>query len=63
VDVDYLQGTLKQSGGKLKGDYYIIAPETCVRVGETELKNANGERHRPRIPGKSSFPRSEEQQP
>lgn len=45
VDMDYLQGILNQSGGKLKGDYYIIAPETCVRVGpETEMKNPKGDR-------------------
>lgn len=45
VDLDYLQGILDQSGGKLKGDYYIIAPETCVRVGtETVMKNAKGEK-------------------
>jgi len=45
VDMDYLQGILDQSGGKLKGDYYIIAPETCVRVGsETEMKNPKGDR-------------------
>lgn len=44
IDEDYLQGILTQSGGRLKGDYYIIAPETCVRVGETQMKNAQGER-------------------
>jgi DNA modification methylase len=44
IDEDYLQGILTQSGGRLKGDYYIIAPETCVRVGETQIKNARSER-------------------
>ena len=44
VEENYLKGILEQSGGRLKGDYYIIAPETCVRVGETVKKNANGER-------------------
>jgi DNA modification methylase len=44
VDEDYLRGILAQSGGKLKGDYYIVAPETCVRVGETQMKNTRGER-------------------
>lgn len=44
VDEEYLQGILAQSGGNLKGDYYIIAPETCVRVGEKQIKNARGER-------------------
>ncbi|HRR42686.1 MAG TPA: site-specific DNA-methyltransferase [Syntrophales bacterium] len=44
VDEEYLRGILAQSGGNLKGDYYIIAPETCVRVGETQMKNARGDR-------------------
>jgi len=26
----------------LKGDYYIITPETCANVGDTELKNSTG---------------------
>ena len=37
VDMDYLQGIVDQAGTKLKGDYFIIAPETCVRVGETTI--------------------------
>jgi adenine-specific DNA-methyltransferase len=44
VDEEYLRGILAQNGGNLKGDYYIIAPETCVRVGETQMKNARGDR-------------------
>jgi DNA modification methylase len=44
IDEEYLRGILAQSGGRLKGDYYIIAPETCVRVGETQMKNDRGER-------------------
>jgi DNA modification methylase len=44
IDEEYLRGVLAQSGGNLKGDYYIIAPETCVRVGETQMKNTRGER-------------------
>lgn len=45
VDMDYLRGILEQSGGKLKGDYYIIAPESCVRAGpETVMKNAKGDK-------------------
>ncbi|OPY14442.1 MAG: Modification methylase MboII [Syntrophus sp. PtaB.Bin001] len=44
VDEDYLEGILTSSGGSLKGDYYIVAPESCVRVGETQLKNSRGER-------------------
>jgi len=34
-----LQGIITQSGGKLKGDYYIITPESCANVGDTTLKN------------------------
>jgi len=45
VDEDYLKGILEQSGGKLKGDYYIVSPESCVRVGtSTVMRNAKGER-------------------
>lgn len=45
VDTDYLKGIIDQAGGKLKGDYYIVAPESCVRVGvETALKNAKGDK-------------------
>jgi hypothetical protein len=44
VDEEYLRGILAQSGGTLKGDYYIAAPETCVRVGEMQMKNSRGER-------------------
>lgn len=44
IDEEYLRGILAQSGGNLKGDYYLVAPETCVRVGETPMKNTRGER-------------------
>ncbi|MDO9228119.1 MAG: site-specific DNA-methyltransferase [Syntrophales bacterium] len=44
IDEEYLRGILAQSGGNLKGDYYLVAPETCVRVGETQMKNMRGER-------------------
>jgi len=44
IDEEYLSGILAQSGGNLKGDYYIVAPESCVRIGETQMKNARGER-------------------
>jgi len=39
IDEEYLQGIITQSGGKLKGDYYIITPESCANVGDTTLKN------------------------
>jgi DNA modification methylase len=44
VDLDYLNGILEQAGSKIKGDYYIVTPETCVRVGEMVLKNPKGEK-------------------
>ncbi len=44
IDRDYLQGILEQSGGKLSGDYYIITPETCTTVGNTEMENAQGKK-------------------
>lgn len=43
IDEPYLKEILNQAGGKLKGDYFIIAPQTCTRVGDTRLKNRNGE--------------------
>ena len=43
IDRDYLQGIIDQSGGKLSGNYYIITPETCSTVGDTEIKNADGD--------------------
>ncbi len=42
IDEEYLQGIITQSGGKLKGDYYIITPESCANVGDTTLKNQDG---------------------
>lgn len=44
IDEDYFQDIITQSGGKLKGPYYLIAPENCTRVGDTELKNADGDK-------------------
>jgi len=43
IDEDYLKGILNATGGKLKGDYYIITPETCTIVTDTILKNSNNE--------------------
>ena len=44
IDQDYLQGIIDQSGGKLLGDYYIITPETCTTIGNTEMVNAKNEK-------------------
>jgi len=43
IDQDYLKGILLQSGGKLKGTYYIITPETCALLGDTVMKNSTGD--------------------
>ncbi|MBW2034915.1 MAG: site-specific DNA-methyltransferase [Deltaproteobacteria bacterium] len=43
IDEDYLKGIILQSGGKLKGNYYIITPETCTLIGNRALKNSAGD--------------------
>jgi len=43
IDEDYLKGIILQSGGKLKGNYYIITPETCALLGDTVMKNTAGD--------------------
>jgi len=43
IDQDYLKGILLQSGGKLKGNYYIITPETCTLIADTVMKNSAGD--------------------
>ena len=45
IDETYLRGIITQSGGKLKGDYYIITPESCTNVGDTTLKNQDRQRY------------------
>jgi DNA modification methylase len=44
IDQHYLKGIIEQSGGKLSGDYYIITPETCTTIGNTELENTRGKK-------------------
>jgi len=43
IDEEYLKGIIVQSGGKLKGNYYIITPETCTLTGDTTIKNSAGD--------------------
>ncbi|MBM4287120.1 MAG: site-specific DNA-methyltransferase [Deltaproteobacteria bacterium] len=46
IDLDYLKDLITQSRGRLKGNYYIIVPETCTRVSDLRLPNgAGGEVH------------------
>lgn len=37
IDREYLEGIINQSGGKLGGKYFIIAPETCDVIGDTTI--------------------------
>jgi DNA modification methylase len=43
IDEEYLRGIISASGGKLKGEYYIVVPETCTVIADTTLKNSNKE--------------------
>lgn len=43
IDEDYLQGIIEASGGKLKGNYYIVVPESCTIITDVTLKNSNKE--------------------
>jgi adenine-specific DNA-methyltransferase len=42
IDEDYLNAITTQSGGRLRGNYYIITPETCTVIGDTTMKNGTG---------------------
>lgn len=42
IDATYLRGIAAQAGGRLKGEYYIITPESCTNVGDTTIKNQEG---------------------
>ncbi|MDO9546414.1 MAG: site-specific DNA-methyltransferase [Pelolinea sp.] len=42
IDEAYLQEIIAQSGGSLRGEYYIITPESCTNIGDTILKNRDG---------------------
>ena len=42
IDENYLKGIILQSRGKLKGNYYIITPETCTVLGDMTMKNSAG---------------------
>ncbi|MCG2725206.1 MAG: site-specific DNA-methyltransferase, partial [Elusimicrobia bacterium] len=42
INEEYLRGIIVQSGGRLKGDYFIITPESCANVGDTVIKNQDG---------------------
>ena len=42
IDEEYLQEIIAQTGGRLRGDYFIITPESCTNVDDTVLKNQDG---------------------
>jgi adenine-specific DNA-methyltransferase len=44
IDEEYLKDIIRATGGKLKGDYYLITPETCTNISDTTLKNSNNEK-------------------
>jgi len=41
IDEKYLKEIIHRSGGKLKGAYYIITPESCTNISDTTI-NKNG---------------------
>ncbi len=43
IDEDYLKEIIVATGGRLKGDYYIVTPESCTVITNTTLKNSNNE--------------------
>jgi DNA modification methylase len=43
IDEDYLKEIIIATGGRLKGDYYIVTPESCTIITDTTLKNGNNE--------------------
>jgi DNA modification methylase len=43
IDEDYLRDIIKASGSKIKGDYYIITPESCTNTNDITIKNDNKE--------------------
>jgi DNA modification methylase len=43
IDEDYLKEIIRSTGGRLKGDYYIVTPESCTVITNTTLKNGNNE--------------------
>jgi DNA modification methylase len=43
VDEDYLKEIIIQSRGRIKGNFYIIVPETCTVISDTTLPNNQGD--------------------
>ena len=43
VDQDYLKEIIVQSRARIKGNFYIIVPETCTVISDTTLPNNSGD--------------------
>lgn len=43
VDKDYLKEIIIQSRGRIKGNFYIIVPETCTVISDMTLPNNQGD--------------------
>lgn len=42
IDLNYLKDIITQSRGKLKGNFYIIVPESCTQVSDMKVPNGSG---------------------
>lgn len=42
IDQDYLKDIVTQSRGRLKGNFYIVVPESCTQVSDIKLSNGSG---------------------
>lgn len=42
IDRDYLQDIITQSRGRLKGNFYIVVPESCTQISDMKLPNGTG---------------------
>jgi DNA modification methylase len=42
INQDYLKDIITQSRGRLKGNFYIIVPESCTQVSDMKLPNGSG---------------------
>lgn len=43
IDEEYLKDIITQSRGRLKGNFYIIVPESCTQVSDCKLGNGFGD--------------------
>lgn len=42
IDQEYLKDIITQSRGRLKGNFYIVVPESCTQVSDMKLPNSSG---------------------